>query len=205
MKRPTQERSRATVEAIITAATRFLSTDNDALSFTTNTVAERAGVSVGSLYQYFPNKEALIAEISRRHELKLIETIREIGHIANGTTIRETVNLFITAHIKARLINPKLYSALIAYNSDEGSEEWLFSYKSKLIRSVAEHLSIRPRTANLDGLERIAFVLFGAVDGPVSEALENQRDILEDGTLETQLTTMVTSYLVELTGHPADA
>jgi AcrR family transcriptional regulator len=56
-KQPKQDRSQATVQAILTATTHILTEDGyDQL--TTNRVAERAGVSIGSLYQYFPNKEA---------------------------------------------------------------------------------------------------------------------------------------------------
>ena len=58
-KQPKQERSQATVEAILTATAHILTEDGyDRL--TTNRVAERAGVSIGSLYQYFPHKDALI-------------------------------------------------------------------------------------------------------------------------------------------------
>lgn len=203
MKRPQQERSRATVEAILTAATHILC-EEIAANFTTNKVAEEAGVSIGSLYQYFPNKEALLKEICRRYESDLIDAIHEVGVVAQGTTIRETVKLFVAAHIKARMISPKLYAVLKAYYTEEDSVGWFSAYKAELTRIIATHLSHRPRTANLKRLESIAFVLFGAVDGPLSEALESHHTLLEDGILETQLTTMITAYLVELTGHPAD-
>ena len=57
---PKQERSRRLVEAILEAAIRVLARDG-AAAFTTIRVAERAGVSVGSLYQYFPDKQAIRA------------------------------------------------------------------------------------------------------------------------------------------------
>jgi len=65
-KRPTQERAQATVEAILRACAHILGAEGyDAV--TTNAVAARAGVSIGSLYQYFPSKEAMVAELSDRH------------------------------------------------------------------------------------------------------------------------------------------
>jgi AcrR family transcriptional regulator len=65
-KRPTQARATATVEAILLATSRLLAREGyDRLS--TNRVAEEAGVSVGSLYQYFPSKEALVATLAERH------------------------------------------------------------------------------------------------------------------------------------------
>ncbi|NMM91281.1 TetR family transcriptional regulator, partial [Rhodococcus sp. SRB_17] len=57
-KTPAQERSRATVDRIVEAATRVL--DREGIATTTNRIADEAGVSVGSLYQYFPDKHAII-------------------------------------------------------------------------------------------------------------------------------------------------
>jgi AcrR family transcriptional regulator len=65
-KAPRQERSRATVEAILQAATYILVRRGYG-GLTTNGIAERAGVNIASLYQYFPNKKAIVAEIYRRH------------------------------------------------------------------------------------------------------------------------------------------
>ena len=63
---PRQERSRETVEAILEAATQVFERHGYAVG-TTNRIAERAGVSIGSLYQYFPNKDAIVVELMRRH------------------------------------------------------------------------------------------------------------------------------------------
>ena len=65
-KRPRQARSKATVDTILDATTRVLVKQGfDGLS--TNAVAAAAGVSIGSLYQYFPNKEALVLALIERH------------------------------------------------------------------------------------------------------------------------------------------
>lgn len=76
-KVPRQQRSSATVEAILEAAARILERGGlDA--FTTNAVAAMAGVSVGSLYQYFPGKEALLAELVRKSRAVLVGRIEAI-------------------------------------------------------------------------------------------------------------------------------
>ncbi len=70
-KAPAQARSQATVEAILQATERLLIKEGyDRLS--TNRVAAAAGVSVGSLYQYFPGKEALIAALADRHRERMM-------------------------------------------------------------------------------------------------------------------------------------
>jgi AcrR family transcriptional regulator len=63
---PRQERSRETVEAILEAAAQVFERHGYAAG-TTNRIADRAGVSIGSLYQYFPNKDAIVVELMRRH------------------------------------------------------------------------------------------------------------------------------------------
>jgi AcrR family transcriptional regulator len=65
-KRPQQRRSQATVEAILDAAAHLFC-ENGFSSATTNAIAERAGVSIGSCYQYFPNKRALLEALRERH------------------------------------------------------------------------------------------------------------------------------------------
>src|SRR5262245_4169642 len=65
-KTPSQERAKATVDAILEAGAYIL-VKHGWEKFTTNRVAERAGVNIASLYQYFPNKESIAAELQRRH------------------------------------------------------------------------------------------------------------------------------------------
>ena len=70
-----QERSRATVDALVEATARILVKEGfDKAS--TNRIAEVAGVSVGSLYQYFPSKEALVAAVIERHQQEIMQTVR---------------------------------------------------------------------------------------------------------------------------------
>jgi AcrR family transcriptional regulator len=73
-KKPRQARAEATVEAILEAATRIFS-EGHFDGFNTNRVAEIAGVSIGSLYQYFPSKEALTAALIERAQKSLADAI----------------------------------------------------------------------------------------------------------------------------------
>lgn len=67
---PTQTRAKVTRDAILVAAAHILEQDGEA-AFTTNRVAEKAGVSIGSLYQYFPHKTAILIALAERAEAKL--------------------------------------------------------------------------------------------------------------------------------------
>src|SRR5205085_569397 len=76
-KTPRQERSRATVEALLEATTDILRREGYA-KLTTNRIADRAGVNIASLYQYFPGKEAIIAELRRRHGADQRAALRQV-------------------------------------------------------------------------------------------------------------------------------
>lgn len=75
-KSPCQERSKVMVEAILEAGSQVFAELGYARA-TTNKIAERAGVSVGSLYQYFPNKDSLIASLHREHQTKIHRVVEK--------------------------------------------------------------------------------------------------------------------------------
>ena len=107
-KRPRQARAVATVTAILDAAARIL-TEHGYAAASTNRIAERAGVSIGSLYEYFPGKEAIFAELRRREAAKAYrEPIREPrpGHP------REVIRHIVRSRLNWMRRNPALYAAL---------------------------------------------------------------------------------------------
>ena len=106
-KSPRQRRSVRTVDRIVDAATRVFD-DLGYLDTTTNEIAAEAGVSIGSLYQYFPNKDALLVEIARRHVAASLEAfdslIDGLGHpIGLQQTIRAVVDLLVAGHERDRV------------------------------------------------------------------------------------------------------
>ena len=108
-KTPRQARARASVEAILEAAARILEAEGlDRLN--TNRVAERAGVSIGTLYQYFPTKEAILAEILRAERQRLLEDVRRATEGAEG--FEAGLARLIEAAIAHQLGRPALSRAL---------------------------------------------------------------------------------------------
>ncbi len=110
-KRPRQARSAATFEAILEAAARFLESLGFA-GFNTNAVAELAGVSIGSLYQYFPSKDALIVELIRRERTKLSNHIVEAVQQHEVAGLKEKLRLIIQAAVQHQLSRPQLARTL---------------------------------------------------------------------------------------------
>ncbi|MCH2054738.1 TetR/AcrR family transcriptional regulator [Acinetobacter pittii] len=110
-KRPRQARSVATFEAILEAAARILESLGFA-GFNTNAVAELAGVSIGSLYQYFPSKDALIVELIRRERAKLSTHIIEAIQQSDTSDLKEKLKLIIKAAVQHQLKRPQLARTL---------------------------------------------------------------------------------------------
>ena len=73
-KTPSQTRAMRTVDTLFEAATRILASEGEA-GFTTNRIAERAGFSIGTLYQYFPSKEAIVVALVRRHRDRVLREL----------------------------------------------------------------------------------------------------------------------------------
>jgi AcrR family transcriptional regulator len=110
-KNASQQRSRATVDALVEATARILVKEGfDKAS--TNRIAEVAGVSVGSLYQYFPGKEALVVAVIERHNQEIMQTVR--GELAEvmSQPLQQGVRKLVAVAVKAHRVDPKLHRVL---------------------------------------------------------------------------------------------
>lgn len=112
-KRAAQGRSRATVAAITEAAARILA-DEGLDAVTTNAVAMRAGVSIGSLYQYYPNREAILADLLRG---KLTRLADEVERAAAQTTFDAGLHAMLLAVGRSYIERPALAAALLYVES----------------------------------------------------------------------------------------
>lgn len=108
-KRPSQARSIAAVAAMVEAAARIIETRGWG-ALTTNHVAERAGFSIGSLYQYFPSKEALLAELLRRERAQLLQDVRHAT--ASEADLALAIEQCVVAGLRHQFGRPALALAL---------------------------------------------------------------------------------------------
>jgi AcrR family transcriptional regulator len=103
-KQPTQSRATDTVNAVLEAAARILE-HHGFEGYTTNAIAEQAGVSIGSLYQYFPDKEAVTVALIERECALLLADVAEADSITN---YRGAINHLVNAAIAHQLRRPRL-------------------------------------------------------------------------------------------------
>jgi len=181
------------VEAILEAAARILDRQGWG-RFTTNAVAEVAGVSIGSLYQYFPNKLALVEAILRRHFDDVLSALRFADEQASRIErIKGLVSGMITAHSN----HPSLHRVLleevprgkIVKSIQQNFEREYWSLFTKLIR--ANEVS----GANPRSLVR-AQVLSAAISGAVHDA--SRKGTLRSPDFEQELVRLVDAYLTVL-------
>jgi AcrR family transcriptional regulator len=149
-KKPKQARSQGTVEAILEAVTRIMDAEG-LVGLTTNKIAEKAGVSVGSLYQYFKNKESIFEAILLRmteDNLRSLETTLAAGPENRG--IRQVVELVVRGHYANVKKLGKLSSVLfqiapqiLSVNHFKKSDEQIVRFL--LQRLDTDRISIRPK------------------------------------------------------------
>jgi AcrR family transcriptional regulator len=97
-KNASQDRSRATVDALVEATARILVKEGfDKAS--TNRIAEAAGVSVGSLYQYFPGKEALVVAVMDRHNEETMRLVRSELADVTALPIKQAIRRMVAVAV----------------------------------------------------------------------------------------------------------
>lgn len=193
-KRPRQTRSKETVETILAATARIL-VKHGFDGLTTNAVAEAAGVSIGSLYQYFPNKQALVAAlIERRLDDKNARTHAELARV--GTLpLPEAVRTMIRLTIDNYAAAPELSRVLIEQVPRVGRMARIQELHQGTLRLVAALLEARKRELAINDPEVAAFVLVASIEAIAQRATLFQPSRLTDPVLIEEATAMVTRYL----------
>lgn len=193
-KQPLQQRSRFTVDAIKEAAAHILR-EQGLEALNTNLVAERAGVSIGSLYQYFSSKESLIAEIKRDHFQLLRMKIKQAYVENQDKALNLIVLAFINASFEAHRIDPKLHEVLSGDLSKFGIVE--DDDSSEAVRASIEQLLVAHKQELRDDLNvpLAAKLCYNLVENIVHETV-----LYNPGNLDSELVTqeverMIMSYL----------
>jgi AcrR family transcriptional regulator len=196
-KQASQERSRATVDALVEATARLLVREGfDRAS--TNRIAQEAGVSIGSLYQYYPSKEALVAAVIDRHNRQLMQVVRGALAKVAALPIEQAVRRIVAVAIDAHRIDPKLHRVLAEQIPRTGRLEKIETFNREyyaLFRDYLEGHRAKLRTVDL-GLA--AFVCVTSIEALAHTAVLHRPGILTDeavGGLVDEATLLVIRYL----------
>jgi AcrR family transcriptional regulator len=195
-KNASQERSRLTVDALLEATARILVREGfDKAS--TNRIAEVAGVSVGSLYQYFPSKEALVAALIDRHNRQVMQAIQ--GELADALklSMEEAVRRLVSIAVKAHRIDPKLHRALTEQIPRVGRLENVEFFNRQYYVLFENYLKSRRGELSVTDLGLAAFVCVTSIEALTHTAVLHRKMVSaeEVDALIEQGTRLVVGYL----------
>jgi AcrR family transcriptional regulator len=190
-KLPSQERSRFTVEAILEAAADILVRDGYA-RLTTNRIAERAGVNVASLYQYFPGKDAIVAELRRRHGTAQRAAVRETLAAPRRKGLEPTLRTLISRGVAAHAVAPALHRAFAEhmppqrYRQIEEMDAAVFAEMRRFLERTAE---------GVPDLDFAMWMIATIVGAAIHNGIIERPDDVASGRLVDELVVLLMHYL----------
>jgi AcrR family transcriptional regulator len=193
-KKPTQRRSQETVDVILGATARVLRSTGYGRA-STNRIALVAGVSIGSLYQYFPSKEALVAALVDRHVAQMMALVRsKLAEVA-GAPLPLAVRTMIDAMFDAHGIDPKLHKVLIEQVPRVGRLEHVVGVEREVEELVSVFLEARRHELRRSKHRAVAFVLFNVVEAVTHAAVLAELDSVRTSEIAEELSDMLLRYL----------
>ncbi|MEO6816891.1 MAG: TetR/AcrR family transcriptional regulator [Edaphobacter sp.] len=192
-KLPVQARSAASVGAILEATIQvLLGVGKERL--TTTKVAMRAGVSVGTLYQYFPNKSALLQAALKRHMDEVTKAVEQVCKEQKGNTLQQMATALITAFLTAKMKDAKTSVALYSISSDVDGAKIVQHTGVRSNRAIVAMLTTSCESLGEDP-QLVASMLQGAMAGISRLLLESSAPEKQFETLRQELVFFVCAYL----------
>jgi AcrR family transcriptional regulator len=152
-RRPTQRRARQTVDAILDAVARVLKRDG-LKAVTTNRIAEAAGVSIGSVYQYFPDKQAIFVALHRRH-IDDIDRLVATTLVENAnSSLEDLIRSMVGAITDAHTADPELYEMMFSEvpHRAEGTKDFTVRFHGAFRLALAARADEFGKARDLDKL-----------------------------------------------------
>lgn len=187
-RRPQRQSSKSIVTAILDAASALL-VDAGLAGMTTNAIAERAGISVGSLYQYFPNKQAICAGIAGRVNERLLQGVKE--SVASDGTPLDRLDAAIAMLCSVQIGSHAVRSALLEHVPRTWEESLITQTETDVLNVLAPlFLELAPDLPDTERLARQALATF-AVRGAVQASLLHRPDLLQQDQVHLWLRNIV--------------
>ena len=192
-KQPRQMRSQFTVDAIFEATIQVLLSDGQRL-MTTTRVAERAGVSVGTLYQYFPNKQALLYAVLEAHVTRVGDAVEAAARSTHQAPLASMVASVVGAFVEAKIERIDESRALYSVGNELNSVE-LVKAVSKRGGAAISAMLATATDARFEDLALTSFMFVAAMVGPTRSILEGGAPPKMLRALRAQLESLCLGYL----------
>lgn len=193
-KKPSQKRSKQSVESILTAAARILVNDGWE-RFNTNRVAAIAGVSVGSLYQYFPNKDSIISALIDRHMQSPLEKLREKFEKLEYGSLEVILRELIKTMIEIHSIDPKLHLALLKEVPSVSSYQSMHSCHKEIEEFLVAILEKSKSEINVKNLKLAVFMVVHSVESLTHSLVFEHKGDFEIPEIESEIYKLISFYL----------
>jgi AcrR family transcriptional regulator len=190
-KLPKQARSEATLEAVLEAAAQVFERHGYAAG-TTNRIAERAGVSIGSLYQYFPNKDAILVALVRRHlaeSTAVLEPLLE--RLKHGASFDQVLPDVVEAMVAMHALAPGLHRVLFEETQLPPSiRAELDALEDRLVDIAANALPGDLHDARLSGR-----IVISAIEGLTHRLILRLPTGISSEEIAREITALVRAYI----------
>jgi AcrR family transcriptional regulator len=194
---PRQARAAETVAAILEATAQVLEAGGLA-ALTTNAVAARAGVSIGTLYQYFDDKNAILLALARREMTATVTRLARDALPAAGRSPEERVRAAVRAILDAFRGRMRARKAVVQAILAQG-------LAVELTGPVADFVARHPSAAMPNLSREQVFVLSRALMGTIRAAVMEEQPFLRSAAFEDELVRLAVAYLGSITGPSAAA
>lgn len=196
-KRPVQDRSRHTVLSILEATAQVLVAQGYEKT-NTGAIAERAGVSIGTLYQYYPNKQSLVADLIALHVAELVDAVQNALTRSRSQPVDGMLRAVVKASVDAHRMNPALHKVIIEQVPREGKLADALGISQRLGEMLFDDL--RQRYAGLDPqrVRLAAFVLETTIEALTHRAVIEGPNWLKTGQIQKEAHALLGPYLVAL-------
>jgi AcrR family transcriptional regulator len=192
-KQPRQARSLATVNTIFEATIQVLVSDGPR-RLTTTCVADRAGVSVGSMYQYFPNKQALFYALNERYLVSLAERIEATCLAQHGGFLADMVKALVTTYWTVKTDRPEVTRALYQSVAELDNEPLIATF-ARRVDVATENMLLTTTDASFIDLPTVTLTLLSTIFGTVRSIFERDLPADKGDVVCQQLTVMCIAYL----------
>lgn len=193
-KLPQQDRSRVTVKAILEATTHIL-TERGYEKANTNHIADRAGISIGSLYQYFPNKEALMAALMEQHSNEIVELVESKLQLLFDEPLEVAISELVKAVIAAHAINPRLHQVLNEEIPLSVRLQQMQKADKRIGKMLRAYLSRCQEHIHPQNLDMTIFILSRTVEALCHAAVIEQPTFVSNNYFEQEVSNLLLLYL----------
>jgi AcrR family transcriptional regulator len=194
--RPHQARSRATVEVILDATIRIFEAEG-ADAATTSRIAEVAGVSVGTLYQYFGNRDAILDALQDREFERAASMMQRTLANPNGASDRAIARTVIEELFALYRVAPALHRVLAVEGLRVTPAERVQAFDARIVGAIKAFLVLAKARIRRPDLDASAFVVYQAVRAAMLAYLIEAPPGVSEAALVDELTDLVVRYLTD--------